>query len=462
MNASELLHLSALSQAELLRKREISSAELTRMYLERIAKLDPQLNAFVTVHEKAAMKAAAAADVALGRGDSTAPFLGVPTAIKDLHPTRESWTHFGSRATAIPPFRDCITAKSLRQAGFIFLGKTASSEYGALPVTEPDGRAPSRNPWNTAVTPGGSSGGAGAAVAAGLIPVAHGSDGGGSIRIPSALCHLFGFKASRWLLPNAYGKSDLNVLYTCGPLARSVADAAAMLDAMLASTEQMNLRLPRPSLHAALAQAPAKQLRIRMVLNNAVATPSADLINATRNIAKVLESLGHHVEEASPMNATLEEFIPIWGRVVGEMPAMLPWRMQAATKWVRNEGKKVSEVAVRATAERLMKLVLQAMNDVDILLTPTVATRALDVGALAGLSGKDAFYKAAALGAFTAPFNLTGQPAASIPAGLTEDGLPLGVQLAAAHGQDAKLFQLCKQLEEALPWASRASAFFDM
>ena len=222
----DLLRASALEQAELLRRREVSSVELTRLYLDRIRSLDEKIGAFVTVSEKHALRAAEEADRILAHTtaetEARTPFLGVPTAIKDLHPTRDSWTHFGSRAFVVPPLFDCPTAKSLRKAGFVFVGKTAASEFGALPVTEPDGRPPTRNPWNLDFTAGGSSGGAAAAVAAGLLPIAHGSDGGGSVRIPSSVCHLFGFKPSRWLLPNAYGKTDPNVLYTCGAFVRKI------------------------------------------------------------------------------------------------------------------------------------------------------------------------------------------------------------------------------------------------
>jgi amidase len=457
------MRASATEQAALLRRRDVSSTELTRMVLDRITSLDGKLGAFVTVTAAAALRAAAKADQALARRDSetatSTPFLGVPTAIKDLHPTREAWTHFGSRAIVVPPISDCPTAAALRAAGFVFVGKTAASEFGALPITEADGRAPTRNPWNLDYTAGGSSGGAGAAVAAGLIAMAHGSDGGGSIRIPSALCHLYGFKPSRWLLPNAYGKTDPKVLYTCGPLAHTVEDAAGMLDALMASNAQTQLRLKLPSLRQALSAAEPKKLRIRMIVNNTVHEPGEPQVHATRNLARVLEALGHTVEEALYPGAALEEFIPIWGRVVAEMPTLFPWRLQAATKWLRAEGKRIPNRDITEAEVRLTKMVLTIMDGVDILLSPTLPMNPLPIGSVKGLSGKDAFYKCAALGAFTAPHNLTGQPAANIPVGLSPDGFPLGAQIAAAHGKDALVLQLSKQLEHAVPWRDRWSPY---
>jgi amidase len=453
---NDIFRMTALEQARLLRARSISSVELTRAYLERIDRLNPALAAFVVVGEELALRYAKQADARLKRGDSPAEtFLGVPTAIKDLHPTREWWTHFGSRSMAMPPLRDCHSAASLRAAGFVFVGKTAASEFGALPVTEPDGRPPTRNPWNLAFTSGGSSGGAGAAVAAGMLPIAHGSDGGGSVRIPSSVCHLFGFKPSRWLLPNAYDKVDPKVLYTCGPLARSVADAAAMTDAMTASTAQEKHRFRLPSLLAALDAPAPSALRIRMILNNPVRNADPEQAEAVRNVAKVLESLGHRVEAFEAPGARMEDFIPIWGRVIGEMPAPLSWRLQAPTKWIREMGKTKTLDEIARVERELVQMLLGINEQTDILLSPTVPIAPLRVGETKTLSAEATFHKIAPMAAFTAPHNLVGQPAANVPAGLSKDGLPLGVQIAAPHGKDALVLQLCKQLEEAMPWRSQ-------
>lgn len=453
---TDVLRMTALEQGEWLRSGKISSVELTRLYLDRIDALEPKLAAFVLVDHARALKYARAADERLKQGKH-GPFVGVPTAIKDLHPTREWWTHFGSRAIAIPPLSDCPTAASLREAGFVFVGKTAASEFGALPVTEPDGRLPTRNPWNTSYTSGGSSGGAGAAVAAGMLPIAHGSDGGGSIRIPSSICHLFGFKPSRWVLPNAYGKTDPKVLYTCGPLARSVADAAAMLDVMMGSAAQANLRLQMDPLTKALSSPAPKGLRVRMLVTNPIRNADPEQAAATKRVASWLESLGYHVEEYQAPGAAFEEFIPIWGRVIGEMLVFLPWRMQDPTKWIREMGKTKTADDIAQVEQRLTKLVLSNQEGCDLLISPTLPIEALQVGATKALNGEQTFKMIAPMAAYTAPYNLTGQPAASVPAGLSKSGLPLGVQIAAPLGKDALVLQVCKQLEEAMPWRSQWS-----
>jgi amidase len=451
--ANSVLKLSALDQAKLLRKREISSTELTSLYLERIERLG-YLGAFASVDAKSALKSAAAADAELGKGGGgDKPFLGVPSAIKDLHMAKGAWTGFGSKAIFLPPLTDCCSAASLRAAGFVFLGKTSASEFGAIPVTEPDGQLPARNPWNIEHTPGGSSGGAGVAVAAGLLPIAHGSDGGGSVRIPASLCHLYGFKPSRWLLPNVYNKTDPVVLYTCGSLARTVHDAAAMIDAMMRSTAQKDLRITVGSLLEALEAKPKRGLRIRMVLNNSLTETLPDIEEATRKTAKLLESFGHTVEEAFYPKVNVEEFIPVWGRVVSEMPLIFPWRIQKATKWLREQRKGMTDLEIRAVERKLSELVRESLGGADLMLSPTIPIRPLPVGATKYCSGKDAFFKAAGLGVLTAPHNLAGHPAATIPAGLSKDGFPIGVQIAGAVGQDALVFQVSRQLEEAMPWA---------
>src|SRR5262245_6600856 len=242
----------------MIRRRALSSEELTRLYLERIERHDPRLNSFVSVFRRRALADARDKDHEVRAGGPLPAFHGVPIGIKDLYVVRFSWTRMGSLGT-IPifsPLDDRSTA-SLRRGGFVILGKLATAEVGAMPVTEPDTHPPTRNPWNPWHTSGGSSGGSGAAVAARLLPVAHGSDGAGSIRIPSAFCHLYGLKPSRGRLPNAFGRPDRDVLYTCGPLTRSVEDAAAMLDVMAGiDVGRPHWAPPPPRPYRALSAAP--------------------------------------------------------------------------------------------------------------------------------------------------------------------------------------------------------------
>ena len=224
----ELAFVSAVEQARLVRTREVSSTELVQLYLERIARLDPELNAYVTVRGDDALAEANAIDAAVG----DAPFRGVPIAVKDLTPTAGIRTTFSSRAYAdFVPDYDTAVVRRLREAGFVIVGKTNTPEFGTTAFTESDLNGVTRNPWDPERTPGGSSGGAAAALAAGLVPIAHGTDGGGSIRIPASCCGVFGLKPSRGRVSSA-PFTALEGLSTAGPLSRTVEDAAHLLDAL--------------------------------------------------------------------------------------------------------------------------------------------------------------------------------------------------------------------------------------
>jgi amidase len=449
---SDLLRMSALQQAALLRSGHVSSRELTNLYLERIDRFR-HLGAFTTIHEKEALALADKADRELKDKRNDAPFLGVPSAIKDLHPTKEAWTHFGSQAIFYPPIKDCITAASLRRAGFVFVGKTNASEFGAIPITEPDNYLPARTPWNLQHTAGGSSGGAATAVSAGLLPIAHGSDGGGSVRIPAALCHLYGFKPSRWLLPNAYGKRHANIIYTCGPISRTVEDAAAMMDAMIASKEQHDLRIFVPSLQASIKRPLEKGLRVRLIVDNPLFPSHEEAKTAARKTAKLLEAAGAIIEEYTYPEVTLNQFIPIWGRVLSEMPTIFPWKLQPATKWLLDEAKKLTNAQIDELEQRMVTLVKESLVGYDLVVSPTVPIRPPAIGSSRRCSGEVAFQRAAPLGVFTAPHNLAGQPAAAIPAGIDSEGFPLSVQVASTRGRDGLVMQVSRYLEETMPWS---------
>ena len=233
MATSSLHTLPALVLAKLVREGAISSEELVRHHLARIEAMNPSLSAFVTVFDDAVKVARRKDRERLRHCDSLPPFHGVPIGIKDLNAVRFTRTRFGSRGmpAIVLPFDDA-NVRPLRRAGFVILGKLSTSELGAMPVTEPDIHPPTRNPWSPTHTAGGSSGGSGAAVAAGMLPIAQGSDGAGSIRIPSSFCGLYGLKPSRGRVVNQFRFPDRRILYTSGPMARTVTDAAALLDVM--------------------------------------------------------------------------------------------------------------------------------------------------------------------------------------------------------------------------------------
>ncbi len=465
MTWNDVLSATALEQAALVRSRAISSEELCRLYLDRIATHDAGLNAFVSVHRRRALANARAKDAmvrGVRRGESLPTFDGVPIGIKDLNVVRFSWTRFGSRG-ALPLFSpvDDRTTAALRRGGFVILGKTSTSELGTMPVTEPDIHPPTRNPWNPEHTPGGSSGGSAAAVAAGLLPIAQGSDGGGSVRIPSALCHLYGLKPSRGRVANAFGKPDRDVLYTCGPIARSVEDAAAMLDVMAGLDVGRPHWAPPPEkpYREQLAAAPRK-LRVRFMTRAPFGETDPEVAAAAEQGARLLASLGHEVTEGALPEGTVEEVLPLWQHLIASVPAILS-RTQPVTRWLAEAGRPLRAPDVTALLQALAARFLRDLGDADLWVTPTVAMPAPRVGFFAGMPPAEAFRASARFVMFTAAFNVTGQPAASVPLGLTRGGLPMGLQVAARLYREDDVLMVSRQLEEAIPWRGRTAQIGD-
>lgn len=457
MSWNDVLSATALEQAALVARRALSSEELVRLYLDRIERLDPQINAFVSRFRTRALLDARAKDRAVRAGERLPAFHGVPIGIKDLNLVRLSWSRMGSRGM-LPLFSpvDDNTTASVRRGGFVILGKLSTSELGTMPVTEPDIHAPTRNPWNVLHTPGGSSGGSGAAVAAGLLPIAQGSDGAGSIRIPSAFCHLFGIKPARGRLPNSFGKPDRDVLYTSGPIARSVEDAAALLDVMAGlDVGRPHWADPPPRPYRELCAIAPKPLRIRMTTRPAFGETDPEIAAAVERAARLLEELGHHVEEASFPPGTLEEFLPLWQHLIADTPLTVWPRTQPITRWLAEPGRSLRAADVIARHRELAARMLRANEGTDLWITPTVAVPPPRVGTFAGRPPAEAFADAARLGAFTAPFNVTGQPAASVPLGVTRAGLPMGLQIAGPPQGEDVVLAVSRQLEEAMPWRAR-------
>jgi amidase len=432
---------TALELAKQLRKREVSSVELVRQALDAIRARDPELGAFIEVAGRRALMQARRADLALRRG-SKAPFLGVPTAIKDHEPVRGLGTRIGSRAFKwlVSPI-DGYVARKCRHAGFVIVGKTTCSELTILPYVHCALHAPTRNPHDLERYGGGSSGGAAVAVAAGMLPIAPGSDGAGSIRIPAAFCGLVGFKTGRGVLPNPAGMLDVVGISQLGPLAHTVRDAAAMIDA---------LSLHPDGSFARAVDAPVPKLRVKLLLRPALADVqvAAEHASAAIAVGRRLEDLGHGVAESTPITRELDEFLPIMARMVARVP-LLPGMvrlLEPSTQWLRERGRGITRGDVVATGERLARDVIDWCGDADIVVSPTVAQPAPRVGAFSQLDGEGVFRAAAALGAFTAPFNVSGQPAITIPWGKTSSGLPIGVQLVARRGNDRQLIALAARL----------------
>jgi amidase len=437
-----MLDRPALELAAMLRRREVSSVELTRACLDTIAARDRDIAAFVDVSPRRALAAARRADHLLARGGELPPFLGVPTGIKDHEPVRFHFTRLGSAAFRwlVAPY-DGHVARACKRAGFVIVGKTSCSELTLLPIVDVAIHAPTRNPHDLSRYSGGSSGGAAAAVAAGMLPIAPGADGGGSIRIPAAFCGLVGFKVTRGALPNPYGLIDASQLCTIGPVARTVRDAAALLDALAAQ--------PDGSFARALGAA-IPRLRVRVLVTPPIATAvDAEIEAATRALAERLAALGHDVSDAPPMRVgDLDDFIPIMAQMAALVPVLpgMERRLQPATRWMRERGRGVSRARARALAEQLAARVLAWFGDADVVVSPTVGDLAPEVGSFRALDGEGTFRAIAPIGAFTAPFNLSGQPAVSLPVATTRSGLPIGVQLVGRLGADRLLLSLADRI----------------
>jgi amidase len=437
---TELHELSALEQARRIREKALRSEELVEHYLARITRLEGRYTPFVRTLRNRALLAARHADRHRGEA-SNGPFWGVPTAIKDLFFVRGVLSQLGTRALPpIPSPVDDLHARAVRDAGFVIVGKTTTSELALLPVVEPDIHAPTRNPWNVERTAGGSSGGAAAAIAARLLPIAPGSDGAGSIRIPAAYCGVYGHKPSKGSVPNPNEDLDELGMTAIGPLARTVEDGAALLDV---------LRGHRPDASGSFLTA-ARTRPPRMTIGLFVRSPlgrtDAACVEAAEQAAHALERAGHRVVPVAHMEASLDEFMPIYQRLLSRVPVLFESKLQPVTKWFRERGRTVSAETARALHDMLAARTLEAMRDVDVLLTPSTAVLAPKVFATRDLSAETAFRELAHLGAFTAAGNILGAPASSVPWSIL-DGMPLGVQLLGRPGEDARVIALARELE---------------
>ncbi len=448
---------SALELARRIRAREVSSEDVLEACLERIDEVDGQVTAFVDVLRDRARNEARKADSQLRkRGATLGPFHGVPIAVKDLNLAKGSFSRFGSRAfeRLFTPFDDATTAR-LRRAGFVIVGKTATSELGALPVTEPDIHPPTRNPWDLEVTPGGSSGGAGAAVAAGMVPIAQGGDAAGSIRIPSSFCQLFGIKPSRGRVQNPFTLDDEHIIWSCGPLARTIGDAAAVLDVMAGITVGTpHWAPPPPRPFAELAEEAPRGLRIAVAVHSNHVETEPGVAAAVERVASLLGALGHRIETRTLdlPEGIIDEFLPVWQATAATAPVH-DWSLtQPVTRWLGEQGMHVDPAEVVRIIQQLGAVVLGQFGDFDAWITPTVAVAPPRIGAWKHLSPPDVFREATKLGVFTAPFNISGQPAASVPAGRSRRGHPIGVQIAGRPLADGLVLALAREIERRAPW----------
>ena len=465
--------LSALEQAAAVAGREVSAVQLVEHYAGRIGEYDAVVGAFITLNLDRARAQAVEADQAVAAGRRAGadagvlpPLHGVPTAIKDLNLDAGVPVSFGSAVLAgtVPALSDFVVDR-LRAAGTISLGKTNTPELGLPCYTEPDVAPPARSPWDLTRSAGGSSGGAAAAVAAGLVPFAQGSDGGGSVRIPASVCGLVGLKPARGRISNGPVQGDVTGLAANGPLARTVRDAAAMLDAMAGPMPGDPHWAPPPA-QTYLACADQDPGRLRVGRYAAPAIPGLPVhphvLAAWESASALLEQLGHHVEDiAAPFPADLlPDFETVWSVSAAGAPVD-PARegdLQPLTRWLRERGRATAAPAFTAALVRLQQMTRRSIaqtSSFDVVLTPTLAQPPASVGWFRGAgSARADFDRQVAWTPFTAVYNMTGQPAISLPLHMSADG-PIGVMLVGRPADEATLIRVSAQLEQAQPWRHR-------
>ncbi len=465
---TELHDLSALDQWSSLQRGDITPVELAGHYLDRIECLDPGLGAFLTVTADGARARAREVSATHPR---SAPLWGLPFADKDLVQRNGVRTTFGSRLFAdfVPEESDDL-ATVLDDAGAISLGKTNTPEFGLSCYTENLVGAPARNPYDPSLGAGGSSGGAAAAVAAGLLPFAPGSDGGGSIRIPAAACGLVGLKPTRGLIPSGTGIDRLGGLPVPGPLARTVADAAMLLDAMISGGDYpFTLRAPRwdggPLLGAAVRGEGRFQLGVMTTSpwDGAYDIAIAPEATAALDLAvRELDALGHGVEQTAlePDDSFAPGFRAIWQAGAATIPAegQALELLEPLTQWLVKRGR---ELSARQLAEALTSLatfersVIRQFAGFDAILTPALAMTPRPIGWYDQTDPERNFEQQVQYTPFTSFLNVSGLPAISLPVSVTVGGLPMGVQLIGRPGGEHVLLSLGAQLERRLRWQDR-------
>jgi amidase len=491
MDFPEYDQYDGLGLAELIRNKDVTAAKLVDEAISRIEAINPGINAVICKIYDAARRQATAMP-------SEGAFAGVPFLLKDLMadiagvPTRK-----GSRfhRNHVPDHDNEIVAR-YRQAGVIFVGKTNTPEYGQVPVTEPLLFGPTRNPWDVTRTPGGSSGGSAAAVAAGIVPMAHGNDGGGSIRIPASCCGLFGLKPSRGRMPFGPDAGDpWQGLASDHIISRSVRDSAAMLDATAGPDIGAPYLLPSPAMTFLEATGTSpKKLKIAFTSSSLLQTKvDSECVKGVESTAALLRDLGHDVEETAPKidgNVFMDDFVTM---VCGETAADImeaektfgrkaAWHDFEPGTWATNLMGRQFSAADFCGAIRRLKLTGRILGrffqDYNVFMTPTLGKPPVKIGELqpAGIEGLTmkllgrlnagrSMYlmrnidksagKIFTFMPFTPVFNATGQPAMSVPLHWTDNGLPIGIQFVGRFADETTLFQLAGQLEQARPWFGR-------
>jgi amidase len=462
--SEEIAFVGAARQAEMVRSGEVSPTELVRLSLDRIGRLDPQLNSFRVVLAERALLEAEQAEARIKGGDER-PLLGVPVALKDSTDLAGEQTTHGTDGFPEPATADSEMVRRLREAGAIVVGKTLLPELAICGFTESATFGVSRNPWNPQRTPGGSSGGSAAAVAAGLVPIASASDGAGSIRIPAACCGLFGLKPQRGRVPLDPDIEHWNGLSANGCVSRTVLDTALWLDVVSGGSREPGAppSPERPFVEAAKAAPGKLRVAYSTLPPRAAAPPTVSAIakDAVADTAELLSSLGHETAQQDPEWGMLgNNSVPRYLRGAAEDFARVPepGRLERRTRGFARLGRlipeKVFQQALRGLAADTAR-VNAIFDSHDVLMTPVMGGTALPVrrwegrGALHTVLGMSRFYP------YCIPWNHLGNPAMAVPAGFADDGLPLSVQIIGRPGDEATLLSLAAQLEAERPWADK-------
>jgi len=459
-------HASAIETAAAIRTKQVSPLEVLEATLDRIDRRNPEVNAVIWRNDDQARTAARALGERIAAGGTDLPpFAGVPLPIKDLLPVAGQPVTFGSQgAPDGPAERSELAAAAFVEAGFILCGRTNTPEFGSITVTENARFGATRNPWDTGYTSGGSSGGAGSAVASGMFPAANASDGGGSIRIPASCCGLVGLKPSRGRVADTVpGWSGLS---TEGAVTRTVADTAAILD-VISHPDPLAWWSPPAKDRPFAEEVGADPGRLRIAVNTTSALgveTAPEALAAVDHAAGLLDSLGHSVVRLGADlfdPADLGHFLNLMNSSYAEHLDIDPDDMEPHNRVSCAAGRALDSVsfvhAVRSLQSQSRRILARFDGEFDLLLTPTMAIEPPPVGLLAQVHAQPDFppVEIVSMAAFTALFNITGQPAVSLPLYVSRSGLPVGVQLVAGAFRDAQLIRVASQLEAADPWAHR-------
>jgi amidase len=456
----ELAYLSATEHAELLRQGQLSAVELVQHYLDRSDRLNPAVNGYITIAHEQALAAAREADALLAAGGELPPYLGVPLSVKDLADTAGIRTTMGTATYRDRvPDKDASSVASLKQAGYVVIGKSNTAEFG-VGSTDPIAYGACHNPWNLDHTTGGSSGGAGATVAAAMCSVGVGGDGGGSVRIPAAFCGVVGLKPSRGRITAA--PRPQNLLTQTGPLTRTVTDAAGMLDAMAgySAGDAYWAKEPERPFREEVGREPGK-LRIAYSTGADRTGTIVENVDAVLSTAKTLESLGHDVFEAPDLwpdeaveNSIYLLYPAAFLGMADDLPPLDTMDPIFAGLFSYAQSVSLSDyVKAESTLLTACRGIVRHFDDFDVLLTPTVAYAPARIEELR--TPKEEGSGGILL---TSTWNYTGQPAISLPLHVSDAGLPIGIQLVGRPDDEATLFRLSGQLEQALPWRNRRPA----